>query len=173
MARLHYVKKAMKDNPVAKKGEPYYWWKFRYGGKRYSKERPPGSALINSPFLRTAAEIGEEIAVMAPEDADHFETLRDDFAQRIRELGEEAQGSFDNLPEGLQQGPTGELLEGRSETCEEWASNIEGIEVEEPDDLDREDFKTDEEFEEAKEAARTEALEAAVAEVQNYEYEGE
>lgn len=31
MARLHFVKSARKDNPSAevKKGESYYWWKFR------------------------------------------------------------------------------------------------------------------------------------------------
>ena len=42
MPRVHHVKSARKDNPVAKKGESYYWWKFRYGGKRYSKTPRPG-----------------------------------------------------------------------------------------------------------------------------------
>lgn len=44
MAKVHFVKSAQKDNPVAKKGESYYWWKPMVGGrggaKRYSKDRP-------------------------------------------------------------------------------------------------------------------------------------
>jgi hypothetical protein len=36
---VHYVKSARKDNPVAKKGESYYWFKKnKYGDKFYYKE---------------------------------------------------------------------------------------------------------------------------------------
>jgi len=34
MPRVHFVKKARKDNSAAKAGESYYWWKFRYRGRR-------------------------------------------------------------------------------------------------------------------------------------------
>ena len=40
MPRVNYVKKARKNNPAVKRGESYFWWKFRYGGKQYSKTRP-------------------------------------------------------------------------------------------------------------------------------------
>jgi len=30
MARAHFVKKARKDNPVALKGESYWWWELRF-----------------------------------------------------------------------------------------------------------------------------------------------
>jgi len=50
MARANFVKKARKDNSVVKKGESYYWWKFAYGSKQYSKEAPSRSQLTQSGF---------------------------------------------------------------------------------------------------------------------------
>ncbi len=54
MARAHFVKKARKDNPAAgiKAGDSYYWWKFRRGGKHYSKTAPRPSQLTQSEYLR-------------------------------------------------------------------------------------------------------------------------
>jgi len=51
MAKAHYVKRARKDNPVVKAGESYYWWKFRFGPKLYSKTPPKPSQLTQSPYL--------------------------------------------------------------------------------------------------------------------------
>lgn len=44
MPHVTFVKKARKDNPVAKKGESYYWWAFMVGGRGGSpsdKRRAP------------------------------------------------------------------------------------------------------------------------------------
>lgn len=55
MTKAHFVKKAAKDNPAVKKGEPYWWWKFMVGGrggpKHYSATRPRPSQLTQSEFL--------------------------------------------------------------------------------------------------------------------------
>ena len=129
--KLNFVAKARKDYPAhgIKKGESYFWWKFRFGGKHFSKVRPPASQLINSPFLRSIAEAGESLdaaSVTFTEDHD-FEQLAtslEEIAQTLRDLGEEAGSSFDNMPEGLQQGETGQLLEARRDRCDEIATEL-------------------------------------------------
>lgn len=123
MAKVHFVKSARKDNPVAKVGESYYWWKPMVGGrggaKRYSKERPKPSQLTQSEFLSAAYAAQESLD--AAKDADAFRTV----AEEVRSLGDETQAKYDNMPEGLQQGDTGQMLEERASQCSEWADQIE------------------------------------------------
>lgn len=170
MARAHFVKSARKDNPVAKKGESYWWWKPMIGGrggpKRYSKERPKPSQMTQSAFLSVIYGAGEQLA-----EADDPETFRT-IAQEVRDAGEEAQGSYDNMPEGLQQGDTGQMLEQRSQSAERWADHIESVadeletklsEIEEMDaeSLELEDDAEESEIEEAREQKRAEAIDEA------------
>lgn len=124
MAKVHFVKSARKDNPVAKKGESYFWWKPMVGGrggaKRYSKDRPSRSQLTQSEFLSAlyGIEDGDMASAQTPED---FNAI----AEALRELGQEQQEKYDNMPEGLQQGDTGQMLEERASNCESWADEIE------------------------------------------------
>jgi hypothetical protein len=92
---------------------------------------PKRSDLTQSPFYGTLYGIQETL-----EDAvsdwrggdgdlsDLSQALRD-AAEELRNLGEEAQSSLDNMPEGLQQGDTGQLLETRVEECESKADELE------------------------------------------------
>jgi flagellar biosynthesis chaperone FliJ len=124
MAKVTFVKSARKDNPVAKKGESYYWWKPMVGGrggaKRYSKERPSRSQLTQSEFLSAlyGIEDGDMASAQTPEE---FKSI----AEALRDLGQEQQDKYDNMPEGLQQGDTGQMLEERAQNCESWADEIE------------------------------------------------
>lgn len=117
MAKVHFVKSARKDNPVAKKGESYFWWKPMIGGrggaKRYSKERPKPSQLTTSEFLSRFYDIEEQIA--EAKDPDTLEQI----AQDLSELGDETREKYDNMPEGLQQGDTGTMLDERATGCDE------------------------------------------------------
>lgn len=126
MARVHHVKKARKDNPVAKKGESYYWWKPRVNGRggaiRYSKTYPSRSQTTQSEFLSAAYDIADA-SIPGCENADGFRAV----AEEIRTLGQEQQDKFDNMPEGLQQGDTGQLLEERAYECESWADELDRI----------------------------------------------
>lgn len=123
MAKVHFVKAARKDNPVAKAGESYYWWKPMVGGrggaKRYSKERPSRSQLTQSDFLSSlyGIEDGDMANAQSPED---FRGV----AEALRELGQEQQEKYDNMPDGLQQGDTGQMLEERASGCDSWADEI-------------------------------------------------
>lgn len=126
MPKVHYVKKARKDNPAVKAGEPYYWWKFRYGGMRYSATHPKYSQLTQSEFLSTAYALGENIE----------DELSEDDAQEIvdalYDLQDMAQSSLDNMPDALQDSSdSGQLLQDRVSMCDEWISEIENIDWEE------------------------------------------
>lgn len=119
-------------------GSPYRWWKFRFGGKRIRcmgpNCSPRPSEMISSPFLSTAAALEETLqdAVDAFEsdlDVDALQGAVEEAAQGFRDLGEEAQGSFDNMPEGLQQGDTGQMLEERVSKCDEIADELDGLDL--------------------------------------------
>jgi len=132
----------------------YYKWKMRQGNsgvKRVSKTPPRPSQLTLSPFLSAWRGFSERIEDM---DLDgNFYAALQELAGEIRELGEEQTNNRDNMPEGLQQGETGLLLETRAEKCEEWASALESLdEPDEPDEetvkaeVERAEGETDEEF---------------------------
>ena len=132
MPKVNFVKAAAKDNRVAKKGENYYWWKFRFGGKYLSKTPPRPSQLTQSDFLSRQMELEERIGQLG-ENADTFEGLRADvegICDEIRMLGEEQEEKLNNMPDSLQQSPTGELLEGRSSACEDWVGELEEVDLE-------------------------------------------
>jgi len=67
MARANFVKAAAKDYPEQgiKKGDSYYWWKFRHGGKRYSKTMPKQSQLTQSEFLSGVWSVEETLAELS------------------------------------------------------------------------------------------------------------
>lgn len=167
MARAHFVKSARKDNPVAKKGESYWWWKPMIGGrggpKRYSKERPKPSQMTQSAFLSAIYGASEQL-----EEADTPEAFRE-IAEAVREAGQEARGSYDNMPDSLQQGETGQLLDERATNADSWAdaidqqadelesklSEIDGMDAEA---LELEEDADESEIEEAREQKRQEAI---------------
>lgn len=167
MPRVTHVKCARQDNPVAKKGEPYYWWKFRYGGKRYSKTYPRASRLTQSDFLSRQLEYGEELEDLKSEDYNSLEDLSskaEEIISGIRELGEEQSDKQSNMPDSLQYSETGELLEQRAQSCEDWAGELEGIDLTTEHEFEM--FDSEEEFEQA----QKEELDQKIADLQACEY---
>ena len=133
MPRVTFVKSARKDNKCVKQGESYYWWKFRFGGKRMSKTRPRPSQLTQSAYFGTLYGLTEYIEDFNVEPGEEgiIEELRDEVTSQLEELRDTTQESRDNMPEALQDAPTGELLQERVDGLESAISEIEGIE--EPD----------------------------------------
>lgn len=131
MARVHFVKAARKDYPDAgiKKGESYYWWEFRYGGTHKSKERPKPSQLTQSEFLSQAYALNERIEELSADNAEDLKSEVEDICSEIRSLGEEQADKISNMPDSLQEGPTGEMLQNRADACEEWADNLEQVDL--------------------------------------------
>lgn len=143
MPRVTHVKAARKDNPVCKKGESYYWWKFRYGGKRYSLTRPRPSQLTQSSYFSQLRGLVEQIEDTAIADNDDFTSLRDEVASELQTIGSEAQESLDNMPESLQYSPTGELLQERVDACENASSEVESVEEFDEEEPDSDDFDSE------------------------------
>ena len=130
MAQVHFVKAAAKDNPKAgiKKGESYYWWQLYKRPKQYSKTRPRPSQLTGSAYRQqvlAAIEGLEEVAALGDP---WTESDRDDLVSELENLRDEQQDNYDNMPEGLQQGDTGMLLEERVSALDEWISELQGLE---------------------------------------------
>ena len=124
MARIQ-ERKAAKDYPASgiKKGDTYFYVKIKTGPYSSrtirSKTRPKRYELTGSEFYSQLWQIEDERF----QDIDGSEALRD-IANDLRQLGEEQQEKFDNMPEGLQQGDTGQRLEERAQACEGWADDI-------------------------------------------------
>jgi hypothetical protein len=130
MARAHFVKKARKAIRDAgiKKGDSYYWWKFRFGGKRVSKTPPKPSQLTQSDFW-SAVYSAQESAGTVPSFAD-LKDACDNLVSDLQDIESATQDKFDNMPEGLQQGDTGQMLEERVAAIQDVISELEGIDCE-------------------------------------------
>jgi len=133
MARATFVKAARKDYPDhgIKKGESYYWWAFMSGGcggaKRYSKEKPKPSQLTQSEFWGEVYGIQED-AETEP-DFDDIESQIEDLKSRLEDVRDTTQEKYDNLPDSLQNGSSGELLQGRVDALDEAISSLESVDV--------------------------------------------
>lgn len=134
MARATHVKAARKDYPEdgIAKGDSYWWWKFRYGGKHRSKTAPARWQLTQSPFYSTLWQLEDEMDALAADDglSSEIESL----ASQLNDLADECQGSLDNMPEGLQEGDTGQMLQERIDACQQAASELKGIPADGPDE---------------------------------------
>lgn len=137
MARVTTVKKAQKDIPNTdiKKGDSYYWWKFRFGGKHFSKTPPKRSQLTQSGFLSQLYDLQDRIAEFTAEAKEDFDSFKEEIMSEIENLKDECQNSLDNMPEHLQEGSSsGQTLTERIDALDNWYSEIDGIECEEYDE---------------------------------------
>lgn len=142
MPKVTHVKAAKKDNPVAKTGEPYYWWKFRFGGKHYSRTRPRQSQLTQSAYLGSVYSIIEQIEDAELNSVEDFEALVESVRGDMEALRDETQSSLDNMPDSLQESPTGQLLQERIDALENIDSEMDcfdEFEFEE-EELDEDDY---------------------------------
>lgn len=144
MARAHFVKKARKDNPAVKKGESYWYWQFRYGGKHYSAKQPRGSQLTQSAHYSSIRMLTETIEDYVG-GVDELEGLRDELTEGLQERYDASEESRENLPENLQDAPTGELLQERMDTCEMAIDELGNTDLDFESELEAEDKPSDEE----------------------------
>lgn len=163
MTRLHFVKSARKDDEEAgiKKGDSYYWWQFAYSSKRKSKERPKRSQyMTQSDFLGQIYDIEDRLSeISSIEDA---ESERDSIVDELRSLADECEEKRSNMPDQLQDSGSGEMLQNRYDACNEFADELENIDL---SDIEKEDDETDEEYEER--------MESILNELQGVSYNGE
>ena len=148
MPKVHHVKKARKDNRVAKKGESYYGWKFAYSGKRYSLTYPKASQLTQSDKLSrlsAAQETVEETHGGIDDyswDHAYVDNLLDvlrEAASEVREVGDEYMESGEAIREHFAESPTADECDEKAYRCEDMAGAIEDAidEIEELEHLKR------------------------------------
>jgi predicted nucleic acid-binding Zn-ribbon protein len=116
------TKKANKDYPESgiKKGDTYYQWSFYRQRPSKSKTYPTRAQLTQNDTLQS---VYSEYDGDLPKSKDEVESM----AASIREAGESAQEKYDNMPEGLQQGDTGQRLEQWAEACSTAADELDTI----------------------------------------------
>jgi len=151
MARVTFVKKAQKDVPNTdiKKGDSYYWWKFRFGGKHCSKTQPKRSQLTQSGFLGSLYDLQDRIGEFTATDKDEFDNFKDEILSEIEDLKSQCEDSLSNMPEHLQEGSSsGEMLTERIEALDNWYSEIESVECDYEEESIRDEKKTEYEKEE-------------------------
>lgn len=131
MPRVHFVKKAQKNYGEIKKGQSYYWWKFRYADKSRSLTYPKPQQLTRSAFWSQIYDLQDELNGVDNKDA------LEDIVNRIRDLAVEQDEKRMNMPDQLQDIGSGETLMNRQEALDEWADELEEL------DIDDEDFNFD------------------------------
>ena len=123
------TQKANKDYPEQgiKKGDTYYSWAFRYGGK-YKSKTPPKASQLTQSKMSGAYAAGEELsdaidAATTPQDiADALNQCAED----VRSVAEEYRESADNIREKFSESPTIDDCEEKADTLEGWADSLEG-----------------------------------------------
>lgn len=122
MAKVTFVKSARKENPVAKVGESYFWWKNFRGPKRFSKTKPTRAMLTTSEFLSQVFTIEDETipALNSPEEVA-------DIITELEELQSQVEDSRCNMPDHLQDVGSGELLQTRYDELQCWMDELETV----------------------------------------------
>src|SRR3990167_3481460 len=162
MAKVYTVKKARKDQGPCgkcgiqiKAGEGYLYWAFMIGGrggplhKRCLQPQcsPLPSDLTQSDFWGTVYEL--QARTWDDSDLDSLESDKDSVRDDLQSLLDDTSGKLDNMPEGLQQGDVGQLLQERIDALESTINDLDSIDIywEEPGQ-DKDETKED--FEERK-----------------------
>jgi len=130
MAKAHFVKKARKaiSNAGIKKGDSYWWWKFRNSAKQVSKNPPRPSQLTGSDFMSRVLAV-QETFEDCDDDKDEIRSCIDNAVSELEDLKRETEDKLSNMPEPLQGGPTGELLQSRVDELDTMINDIQALDV--------------------------------------------
>lgn len=144
MARATFVKKAQKDYPAhgIKKGDSYYWWAFRNGGKHFSKEAPKRSQLTQSSYLSTLYDIQDRIGELRGKvsDAGDLSMQFDEIKQEVQDLFDETESNLESVPEQLQES---HVNNERKDTLENAISEFDGIDCDDYDEPSEDDLRSE------------------------------
>jgi hypothetical protein len=134
MPRVNSVKRARKefttteDRVLIKKGDPYYYWKFRHGGYRTSSVFPKPQQLTQSGYKIAIYDLSDRISTMSADEniANDIQELIDE----IQNLKDEQEESLSNMPEHLQDSSSsGQMLTERIDALDNAISELEGIDT--------------------------------------------
>jgi len=126
MPRVFHVKKARKDNPAVKKGQPYYHWQRYRSRKQYSTKPPTRSQLTSSGKLAQIYDAEDSVTALYIDTtegvlAGSIENAKDTIesaAEEFRTVGEEYGESADNLEEYFSGSQQIDDIREKAEACE-------------------------------------------------------
>ena len=138
MAKLHFVKRAQTDNPAAgiKKGDSYWYVTRRItvgksfrSQKQIFKTRPRQSQIVSSEYERSILQAQEAVedGLKGEVTIDDALAMAEDLKSQMEELSQAQDEKFNNMPEGFQQGETGQLLEERRDQCQQVADDLDSV----------------------------------------------
>ncbi len=134
MARVHFVKKARKADKEQgiKRGDSYYWWKFRYGGKIKSMTRPKPQQLTQSSYQIALYDMSDIISGLTVEDGeDGLQERLDSVKEMVEELKQGCEESLENIPEQLRDSSgAGCTLTERIDELDGWYNDLDCITIE-------------------------------------------
>jgi hypothetical protein len=172
-------------------GDTYYTWARKYGrsGTVYYQHeqcgRPKRSQLSSRKTVAIEDAIdGISLSNWSPELDDDgtysggyedVKSMLEEVASVARDVGQEYQDSYDNMPEGLNQGETAMAMEEVAQELDSWADELESFEpsADEPDlpeheEPEAEDFEDAQEWLKAREEAEEKWLEACQEALDNW-----
>ena len=155
------------DEILINVGESYWTWCFYGGQPIYSKTKPRKSQLTNNPFKQELYAIQESVEDFSTEDPDEVGEFVEELISNLEELRDTCQESFDNTPEQLQEGNSGQILQERIENLDDVISNLENIDTEFSSELDEseKDGMSQEEWERQEEDEREEWIADKIGEI--------
>jgi len=98
--------------------------------------------MTGSDFLATLYDIEDSMAGLSVENMEEAQGCIETMISELEELRDETEGRRDNMPEQLQDAPTGEMLQGRVDSVDEMIGELEDIETDIDEELS-EDEKED------------------------------
>lgn len=125
MPRVH-TKKARKDYPSEgiKKGDTYFSWSFRYGGKHKSLTPPRPSQLTQSKMSAAlAAAEGLEDSIKSATTPQDLVDALNQAAEEIKAVAEDYEDSLGNMP--TQEGEIAEAMQEKIDGLTEWGDQLE------------------------------------------------
>jgi hypothetical protein len=145
-------------------GDSYFTWarKSAYGGTTYFRHTQCGGPKLTDLTSRKTAQIDEAVSEAVWDfsptvdedgaydgDMSDVTSVLESIAEVARNVVQEYQDSYDNLPENFQYGPTGEALESVAQELESWADDLESfdpsVEYEQPEREEEPDGEEDDE----------------------------
>jgi hypothetical protein len=140
-----YTQKARKDYPQfgIKKGDTYYRWAFFRQPEQMSLKYPTRSQLTNDEGKVTVYNAFDGFSVAEGDGADPAGDIRN-MAEAMGEAEQSFRERFDNMPEGLQQGDTGQALEANADACSSAQSELESL-ADEVEDEENDTYRNEDE----------------------------
>lgn len=154
------------DEILINVGDSYWTWCFYGGNPIYSKTKPKQSQLTQNWFKSQLYEIIEKTEEYEANEPDDIESLKDELLSDVESLRDETQEHLDNMPEQLHESDSGQILQDRIDNLDEIMSTLENIDTDFNSEIDREDYESDEEYEDALSDEKQEWIDGKMTEIQ-------